>query len=156
MTNETVPESRTYKHTKCGQETVVSDESFSVVSNPLSDMTRTWCSPCNSFFPVSEYEWADTGERIVDYYARHSAKATAFDRFLCSRTFLILSVVLGLLVGAAVGYMLVRNGGLGQKILVSGFLGVVGVVIAAAVNVSVISKVIAKRVFGVADTRLLR
>ena len=156
MTNETVPESRTYKHTKCGQETVVSGESFSVVSNPLSDMTRTWCSPCNSFFPVSEYEWADTGERIVDYYTRHSTKATAFHRFLCSKTFLIASVILGLLVGATVGYAVVRNGGLGQKILVSGFLGFVGVFLAAAVNVSVISKAIVKRVCGVADTRTLK
>lgn len=155
MTDKTVPESRAYRHIKCGQETVVSGEAFSVASNPLADMTRTWCSPCSSFFPVSEYVWADTGERIVDYYTRHSTKATALERFLCSKKFLILSVVLGLLVGASVGYVFVRNGGLGQKVVVPGVLGFVGVFIAAAINVSVISKVIVKRVCGVADTRTL-
>lgn len=156
MTNEQVPESRVYRHAKCGAETVVSGEAFSVVSNPLADMTRTWCTPCNAFFPVSEYAWADSGEKIVDYYSRHSAKATALDRFLCSRVFLIASVVVGGLVGLAVGYALMRNGAWGQRLLVSGILAFVGVFAAAALNVSVISKLMVKRVCGVADTRTLK
>ena len=156
MTNEQVPESRAYRHSKCGAETVVSGESFSAVSNPLADMTRTWCTSCNAFFPVSEYVWDDTGEKLVDYYNRHSTRATAFDRFLCSRLFLIVSVVIGALVGVAVGYALTRNGALGQRLLASGFLAFVGIFAAAALNVSVISKVIVKRVCGVADTRTLK
>ena len=156
MTNEMVPESRTYRHTKCGAETVVSGGSFSVVSNPLADMTRTWCTPCNAFFPVSEYVWADTDEKIVDYYNRHSTKATAFDRFLCSKVFLIVSVVFGALVGIAIGYAFTRNGALGQRLLVSGFLAFIGVFAAAALNISVVSKAVVKRVCGVADTRRLK
>ena len=156
MANELVPESRVYRHIKCGAETVVSDEAFSVVSNPLADMTRTWCTPCNAFFPVSEYEWADTGEKIVDYYSRHSTKATAVDRFLCSKTFLLVSVVLFALAGIAAGYFITRNGGWGQRLLVSGILAFIGVFAAAALNVSVISKAIVKRVCGVADTRTLK
>lgn len=156
MTNELVPESRAYRHTKCGAETVVSGDAFSVVSNPLADMTRTWCTPCNAFFPVSEYVWADTDEKIVDYYERHSTKATAVDRFLCSKVFLIVSVVFGALVGIAIGYVLMRNGGWGQRLLVAAVLAFVGVFAAAALHVSVISKVIVKRVCGVADTRGLK
>ncbi|MGI8979310.1 MAG: hypothetical protein ACR2FY_08800 [Pirellulaceae bacterium] len=119
-------------------------------------MTRTWCTPCNAFFPVSEYVWADSGEKIVDYYSRHSAKATALDRFLCSKVFLIASVVVGGLVGLAVGYALMRNGAWGQRLLVCGVLAFLGVFAAAALNVSVISKVMVKRVCGVADTRTLK
>jgi ABC-type glycerol-3-phosphate transport system permease component len=156
MTSPLAPESRTYRHTKCGAETVVSGDALSVVSNPLADMTRTWCTPCNAFFPVSEYVWADTDEKIVDYYARHSTKATAVDRFLCSKVFLILSVILGAIVGIVVGFVLARNAGWGQRLLVAGFLAFLGVFAAAALNVSVISKVIVKRVCGVADTRALK
>jgi hypothetical protein len=156
MTNEPVPESRVYRHTKCNGETVVSGESFSVASNPLADMTRTWCIPCNAFFPVSEFDWVDTDENIVDYYSRHSTKATALDRFLFSKKFLIVSVVFGALVGIAIGYALTRNGGWGQRVLVSGFIGFLGVFAAAALNVSLISKAIVKRVCGVADTRTLK
>ena len=156
MTSESVPESRVYRHTACGTDTVVGGEAFSVASNPLADMTRTWCTACNAFFPVSEYEWTDTGEKIVDYYARHSAKATAVDRFLCSKVFLIVSVVLGAIVGIVIGYALARNGGWGQRLLVAGLLAFVGVFAAAALNVSVISKVIVKRVCGVSDTRTLK
>lgn len=156
MSDALVPESRTYRHTKCGAETVVSGDAFSVVSNPLADMTRTWCTPCNAFFPVEEYVWADSGERIVDYYARHSTRATSLDRFLCSKVFLILSVVVGALVGVVIGFVLMRNAGWGQRVLVAGFLAFLGVFAAAALNVSVISKVIVKRVCGVADTRALK
>ena len=156
MAGEAVPESRVYRHVACGTDTIVSGEAFSVASNPLADMNRTWCTACNAFFPVGEYEWTDTGEKIVDYYARHSAKATALDRFLCSKVFLIISVVVGALVGLVVGYLLVRNGGWGQRIVVAGILALVGVFAAAALNVSVISKVIAKRVCGVTDTRTLK
>ncbi len=119
-------------------------------------MTRTWCSQCSSFFPVSDYEWADTGEQITDYYARHAAKATSVERFLCSKKFLVASVVIGLLLGVFVGLYFFRNAGLGQKIAMTALLGFIGVFIAAAVNVSVISTTIVRRVCGVSDTRVLK
>lgn len=151
-----MPESRTYRHTKCGGETTISGPAFETASNPLSDMTRTWCSPCNSFFPISDYEWSDTGETIQKYYERHGAKASRFERFLCSKPFLLASVAVGLIAGAIAGYLLFRNQGTGVKVFMAGFLGFVGVFAAAALNVSVITKMIAKRVCGVSDTRVLK
>jgi hypothetical protein len=156
MTSEPAPGSRVYRHTKCGAETLVSGNAFSVVSNPLADMTRTWCTPCNAFFPVAEYVWADTDERIVDYYARHSTKASKVDRFLCSKVFLIVSVLVGAIAGGVIGYLLTSNGGWGQRVLATGGLAFVGVFAAAALNVSVIGPLIVKRVCGVADTRTLK
>ena len=89
-------------------------------------------------------------------YERHSTQATALDRFLCSKAFLIVSVLVSAAVGIAIGYVLTRNGGWGQQLRAGGFLAFVGVFAAAALNVSVISKVIVKRVCGVSDTRALK
>jgi hypothetical protein len=156
MTQSSVPESRAYRHTKCGGETVISGPAFETASNPLSDMTRTWCTPCNAFFPITEIEWLDTGETIAKYYERHGAKASSFDRFLCSKNFLLGSVAVGLLVGAGVGYYLFRDRAAGAKFLMTAFVGFLGVFAAAALNVSVITKLITKKVCGVSDTRELK
>lgn len=86
MTTTPAPESRNYRHLKCGTETVISGDSIEMTSNPFSNMSRTWCMTCNGFHPVAEYEWSDTGEKITDYYVRHSSAATSFQRLLCSRT----------------------------------------------------------------------
>ena len=93
-----IPESRTYRHQKCGAETVISGEAYAALSDPLSDMSR---NSCNEFFPLADHEWSDTGETITDYYARHSARATGLERFLCSRRFLVISAVIAFPVGAA-------------------------------------------------------
>jgi hypothetical protein len=156
MTQASVPESRSYRHSKCGSETAVSGQGFEVASNPLSDMTRTWCTACNSFFPIAEYEWVDTGESIDRYYARHGARASNFERFLCSKKALLMMVGAGLVVGAIAGFILFRNAGMGTKILMMGALGFAGVFAAAAINVSVISKLVVRRVCGVSDTRVLK
>ena len=156
MNQESIPESRTYRHSKCDSETVVSGQAFEVMSNPLSDMSRTWCSQCNSFFPISEYVWADSGEEITEYYARHSASASSIERFLCSKKFLVASAIIGFAAGAIVGFSLFRNNALWLKILMTPFVGFVGVFIAAALNVSVIGKAIVRKVCGVKDTRVLK
>lgn len=156
MTQESIPESRVYRHRICDSETVISGQSFEVASNPLAEMTRTWCNHCNSFFPVSDFEWADTGEQIALYYARHSARASNLERFLCSKTFLVASAVIGFLLGAAGGGYLFRNEALWLKIPMMLFVGFIGVFIAAAMNVSVIARIIVRRVCGVGDTRLLK
>jgi hypothetical protein len=122
----------------------------------MSDMARTWCTPCNAFFPISEIEWSDTGETIEKYYERHGARASGLDRFLCSKKFLVISVAVGLVVGAGAGYYLFRDRAAGARFLMTAFLGFLGVFAAAAVNVSVISKLITKKVCGVSDTRVLK
>jgi hypothetical protein len=154
MTSPAVPESRVYKHLQCGTETVISGQAFEVASNPLSDMTRTWCNQCNAFFPVSDYQWSDTGEKISDYYARHSARATALERFLCSKRFMIICAVAGFILGAVGGYFLFRNQRLWLQIFMVPFVGGVGTFIAAAIYL-MLGKPITKRVCGVSDTRIL-
>lgn len=156
MNQESIPESRVYRHLQCGTDTIISGQAFEVASNPLSDMTRTWCNQCNAFFPVSDYEWSDTGEKISDYYSRHSASASSMERFLCSKTFLVASAVIGFLLGAIAGFFLFRNNALWLQVLMIPFLGFIGVFLAAALNVSVIGKMIVRRVCGVQDTRILK
>jgi hypothetical protein len=154
MTEPTIPESRVYRHAQCGTETVISGQAFEVASNPMSDMTRTWCNQCSAFFPITEYEWSDTGEKISDYYARHSARATGFERFLCSKKFMIVCAVAGLVLGAVAGYFLVRNQALLLQIVMIPFLGGLGVFGACAIYLA-LGKPITKRVCGVSDTRQL-
>ena len=149
-----VPDSRVYRHLQCGSETVISGQSFEVASNPLSDMTRTWCSQCSSFFPITEYQWADTGEKISDYYVRHSAKATQLDRFLCSKKFMMICAIAGFILGAIGGYFLFRDQKLWLQIFMVPFVGGLGVFGACAIYLA-IGKPITKRVCGVSDTRVL-
>jgi len=154
MNQPPTPESRIYRHLQCGTETVISGDAFEVASNPMSDMTRTWCNQCNAFFPITDYQWSDTGEKISDYYARHSAKATALERFLCSKKFMIVCAVIGLILGAVAGYFLARNQALGLQIGIAVFVGLLGAFGGLAIYLA-LGKPITKRVCGVSDTRLL-
>jgi hypothetical protein len=154
MATQAVPESRVYRHLHCGSETVISGQAFEVASNPLADMTRTWCNQCNAFFPVTDYQWSDTGETISDYYARHSARATAIERFVCSKKFLIVCALGGLVLGGIGGYLLFRDEALWLQILMTLFVGGLGVFAASALFIQ-LGKPITRRVCDVNDTRLL-
>jgi hypothetical protein len=154
MSTPAIPESRAYRHLQCGTETVISGQSFEVASNPLSDMTRTWCTQCNAFFPVTDYQWSDTGEKISDYYVRHSARATSLDRFLCSKKFMIVCAITGFILGAIGGFFLFRNQKVFLQVLMVPFIGGLGLFIACAIYLA-IGKPITKRVCGVSDTRVL-
>lgn len=156
MADDAVPESRAYRHQKCGSETEISGQPFGVLSNPLGDMAQTWCGQCNAMFPPSEYSWADTNESIPDYWARHSSKASSLDRYLCSRKFLLICFAVGFLAGGAGGLYLFRNSGVGAKVIMAPFCGVLGLMAATAVNISLISAIITKKVCGVSDTRVLK
>lgn len=156
MTPPQIPESRTYRHEKCNTETVVSGQAFEALSDPLSDMSRTWCNTCEAFFPLSDYVWSDTGERITDYYARHGARATRVERFLCSRAFLVFCLVVGFVAGAILGFLLFRNDGWLLMLLMTAFTGVVGVIVLGSLKEFFLGKLIVRRVCGVRDTRLLK
>lgn len=156
MSEETIPESRDYRHIKCGTITTISGQPFEVMSNPLSDMSRTWCSGCSSMFTLDEYEWADSGESIPAYYSRHSSKATSFQKFLCSRMNMLVMGGLGLLLGAIGGFLITRNGAIGAKIIVALVGGGIGGFAGLAIYVSVICNLVTKSVCGVADTRTLK
>jgi hypothetical protein len=156
MNQPAIPDSRVYRHDKCGTETVVSGDSFEAVSDPLSDMTRTWCSSCQAFFPLADYAWSDTGEKITDYYARHGARATGIERFLTSRKFLLISVVSGFLAGAVGGYLLFRGRGGFLTVFMTLFVAVIGVILFGSLKEFFLGKLIVRRVCGVRDTRLLK
>ena len=82
---------------QCGNDTVVSGDAFEVVSNPMSSMEQTQCSSCGAMFPISDFEWSDTGEKLSDYYARHTQNATELQRFLCSKKFMVAVIVICIL-----------------------------------------------------------
>lgn len=155
MAAQNVPDSRTYRHMKCDEETVVAEESFSALSNPMSGIDKTMCSICAAMFPVSEFEWSDTNEKISDYYARHSKDATERERFLCSKNFMMIVILLCVITTAFGFYYLVKD----EDTMVQGicvFTGlVVGAVIGANVFERIFEKPITKKVCGVSDTRVL-
>ncbi len=154
MTTAPVPESRVYRHLKCGGDTIVNGDAFESMSNPFANMSRTWCTTCNGFYRVAEYEWSDTGEKLTDYYARHGTGATSFQRFVCSRSVGIIGMIIGLVLGLVAGNYLLLNQPQGMRFLFTLFGGFVGVLI-VVMSQAELQKLIARRVCGVRDTRLL-
>ncbi|MBD3676238.1 MAG: hypothetical protein HUJ26_22230 [Planctomycetaceae bacterium] len=155
MTDQLVPESRVYRHRQCGEETTVGDQSFETVSNPMSSMERTYCSSCGAMFEISEFEWSDTGETIADYYARHSQNATPSQRFLTSKKFMLLVILIIALPAAGGAFVLLANSGMLVRLLgaFGGFI--VGAFIGMMIFVEAFAKPITKKVCGVTDTRTL-
>jgi hypothetical protein len=156
MTEQAVPESRTYRHVKCGNDTVVSGQPFEVVSNPMSSMERTQCASCGAMFPISEFVWSDTGETISDYYARHTKDATDRQRFLCSKKFMVAVIAVCIIVTETGIYVLLADA---DKLvlafcLVGGLM--IGAIIGMSVFVSGFANPIKHKVCGVSDTRSLK
>ena len=155
MSDSNIRESRMYRHVKCDGITTVSDQSFEVLSNPMSSVTRTWCTECDAFAPLSEFEWADTQENIVTYYERHSTKATALEHFLVSKKCMVNLAVIGLVLGGGGGFFLFRDEGLWKCILFIPFCGGLGAFAGLAVYITALCGPITRRVCGVKDTRTL-
>ena len=155
MSDQSIPESRTYRHVQCGNETTVSEESFEVASNPLSTMETTQCAACGAQFPIADFVWADTGETIADYYARHSKGATDMQRFLCSKQVMMAFIGIGALLLAVGFFILVRDEDTLVKLLCTGTGLVVGAVVGGMVFEKVLEKPIVRKVCGVKDTRML-
>jgi hypothetical protein len=156
MTEGIVPQFRAYRHSRCQQETMVAGQSFEVVSNPMSSMERTFCTPCGAMFPIDEFAWADTGETISDYYARHTSRATPLQRFLCSKTFMVAVIATAAIAASAGCSLLVANKDLFTRILMATGGLMIGAFIGMAIFVSGFANPIKRRVCGVSDTRQLR
>ena len=156
MSESSAPESRTYRHLDCQTETTIGGQPFEVMSNPLSDMASTWCSQCEGQFPLSEYAWADTNEKVLDYYARHSENATDLQRFLCSRKCMLILGGLGFIFGGVGGYLLFRNDALWLRILMPIACGGFGAFGGLAIYISGLCGPITRNVCGVSDTRTLQ
>jgi len=118
----------------------------------MSDMTGTWCCECNAFFPITDFRWADTGEKISDYYARHSVRATKLERFLVSKKLMVICAATGIILGAIGGYLLFQKDILLLRVFMVPFVAFVGVFITCGMYV-MLGHLITKRVCGVGDTR---
>lgn len=101
--SEQVPDSRSYVHSQCGETTEVDGGDFRNMASPVPGMVKTICSKCGQAFPVSEFQWEDSGESIAAYYERHRARVPALPRLLCSRQFSVAILLMGLLSGIALG-----------------------------------------------------
>jgi hypothetical protein len=68
------PDSRVYKHHTCGGQTVVSGDDYLLCEFPHRSISGTFCCKCNTFAPLWEFEWMDTGENVYSYRHRlHAA-----------------------------------------------------------------------------------
>lgn len=155
MSEQAIPESRAYRHVQCGNETVVGGQPFEVVSNPMSSMEQTQCSSCGAMFPISEFEWSDTGEKISDYYARYTENATDLQRFLCSKKFMVALIAVCIVLTEIGIYFLLADKE--KTVLIFSLLGglLVGAFIGMAAFVSGFADPIKRKVCGVSDTRSL-
>jgi hypothetical protein len=134
--------SRDYVHSQCGGTTRVDGPEFQALADPLSRMQATYCSECEEMFPIHEFAWEDTQERISDYYARYQRQASGFQRFVGSRA--------GMFTLAGVVFVL--------GLTSSAFLGALGVaaaifgaIIAIVLHVVVLGPMILRQVLGTAD-----
>ena len=155
ISDQPVPDSRVYRHTTCGAETTIGGQSFEVASNPMSDMTQSYCSQCGGMVPITKLQWADSGELISDYYAPHTQNATDTQRKLCSKKSMMTVIAIFALGGAIVLNVTLAKESVGSQVIMAvvGFL--VGAFIGAALFDNLISEPIKKKVTGVKDTRTL-
>lgn len=105
-------------------------------------MVATYCSECDDMFPIEEFAWDDTQERISDYYARYQSQASGFQKFLAARvgmfTIACVVFVLGLLSCVALGP-------LGLVIAIG------GAIVAIVLHILVLGPMILRQVLGTDD-----
>lgn len=134
---EKIPNARAYVHRSCGEATTISngasDQDFTNLSNPFAPVGATFCSGCGSHFPLREFAWADTGEGVEAFRARHlaelRARAAPFARFLLAPTGCLSFLLGGAALGAGVGFVAVIGpvwgavaGAVAGAVLVQGLL----------------------------------
>jgi hypothetical protein len=151
-----IRESRDYIHAKCRQTTTIDGPEFEVLANPLVGMVGTWCDHCEDHFPLREFAWADTRERITDYYDRHSAKATSLQKLLVSRKFLLAAGIVGFVAGAVGGAVLSNVlKGLPAAVLAIGG-GLFTAVLVAVVDLLYVTPAVTRQALGTSDCRTLK
>ena len=151
-----VPDSRAYTHHECRTQTEVSGGEFAALSDPLVGMEQTFCASCNDHFPVKEFKWSDTDEKISDYYLRHSKKATEMDRFFCSSPSLIFLAGAGMTLGVMFGAMLYLAMRGNAALILTIVFAVVGAVAGVIIREKLLVPQAMQRVCGVPDSRMLK
>ncbi|GIW95442.1 MAG: hypothetical protein KatS3mg110_3483 [Pirellulaceae bacterium] len=139
-------ESRSYRHRQCGDETLLDGMDLTYVSHIFYHPGRTYCASCDDVFPVHEFEWADTGECLTNWYSRYAAKFQGLDRFLGDELLVYLTIAIGTIVGGLVGFWVGNKWALGVAIggSVVGVLlvGFIGFVVGAAIKEGVCRRVL--------------
>ena len=151
-----VPDSRAYVHLICRQETVVDGPHFAALTDPLIGMQQTYCAVCEEMFPVNQFAWTDTQERLSDFYARHAQRATPMQRRLGSRETLLAVMGLGALGGLLAGVLVGLAVGWIAGTLVAIVAAIAGLIAGFVLIEYVVKPGIYKSAFGVSDTRQLQ
>lgn len=140
--------SRDYIHAACESTTTIDGPEFQALADPLAKMQSTWCAECEDHFPISEFSWADTRERISDYYSRYQQQASPAMRFVASRAGMFTFAVALFFLGVPLAMILRSLWGLAG--------GVVGAVLAIVLHVTVLGPMVLRRVLGTEDPRQLQ
>lgn len=61
-------------HLPCGGLTGVDGMDYVHVCDPFWYCRATYCSQCSDHFPMDEFRWMDTGEKLLDYRNRLRAQ----------------------------------------------------------------------------------
>ena len=147
--------SRTYSHVTCGSDTTVYDDSHVYVAQVFAHPKTTYCGGCEDYFPMGEFCWSNTQERLTDYYARYQSKYSNFEKMVCG-PFVLLAPLLGFVIGGLFGLLIFS---LLAGIVVGLILGTIGAftcaVIAWFVQTAIMQS-IDKRLLGTHDHTQLK
>ncbi len=110
---------RAYIHDACSSSTVVKGNDYVELCNALLPCGGTYCCSCKSHFPLDNFAWEDTGEKLSDYRERIRSECPAMQRL----PFRLLGAVVGLAIGGGLGFVLMGPLGaaIGAVALVAGF-----------------------------------
>lgn len=139
---------RDYTHLPCGGSTTVDGPEFEALADPLAGMVATYCSHCEEVFPLDQFAWTDTREKVTDYYARYRNSASPLQNFLASR--------LGMYALAAVPFLLALIGFLVSRNVWFVPSGLLLALIVIALHTVFLGPWILKQALGTSDARELR
>ncbi len=99
---------RDYTHLSCSGSTTVDGPEFQALADPLAGMVATYCATCDGAFPIEQFVWADTQEKISEYYERYRNLGSAWQNLLGSRTGLYGLAAVPFLIGV-LGFFVLKN-----------------------------------------------
>ncbi len=146
---------RGYTHRACGESTSLSGTYLLALCNPFSATVGTFCAECDDHFPLKEFTWDDTGERLSAARRRHAALAPAWVRGLLRPAGCLSFVVLCGLAAAGPGYAVGRLLGAPPWVFPV-VAGLGGAAVSLFVLGGVLAPAITRRYYGLDDWRELR
>lgn len=139
---------RDYTHLRCGTATTIDGPEFQALADPLARMVATYCAGCEEVFPIDQFAWSDTGEKISDYYLRYQQLGSPLQIFLVSRTGMFALAGIPFVL-AMIAFLIFRNNWLI-------FAGVLSVVLVIVLHTVALGPIILKEVVGTSDSRELQ